>query len=75
MDDNGSRHHDERRGGHSVEDEDEGAHAVVEGCLGDDEHAGADKLYDKSDQVWLLRPHLHGLDSQISIDWKTTAYV
>jgi hypothetical protein len=53
--DNGCGHEDERGGGHPVEDEYEGAHAVVEGCLGDDEHAGADDLDGKSDQVGFLR--------------------
>jgi hypothetical protein len=33
---------------------------MVEGCLGDDEHAGVDKLYDDGDHVRLLRLHLHG---------------
>ena len=61
---NRNRDQEERRGDHSVEDEDEGVHPMVEGCLGDDEHAGVDKLYDDGDHVRLLCVHLHGFLSQ-----------
>jgi len=60
LEDNGDRQQKERRGSRSVEHEDEGIYAMVEGCLGDDVHASVDKLYDDGDQVGLHRLHLHG---------------
>jgi len=75
LEDNGDRQQEERGGGHSVEDEDEGVDAMVEGCLGDDEHAGVDKLYDDGDQVRLLRLHpQHGLD-YLSSQWIRRTYL
>jgi hypothetical protein len=47
--------HEDRRGGLAVEDEDEGVDAMVEGRLGDDEHARVDELCDEDDQVRLLK--------------------
>lgn len=58
FEDDGNGEQEERRGDHSVEDEDEGVHPHVEGGLGDDEHAGVDQLYDDGDHVRLLRAHL-----------------
>jgi hypothetical protein len=49
--------HEDRRGGLAVEDEDEGVDAMVEGRLGDDEHARVDELCDEGDQVRLLCLH------------------
>jgi len=59
---NGNRQEEQRRGGHSVEDEDVGVDAMVEGRLGEDEHACVDEQDDDGDQVSLLRRHHHGSD-------------
>lgn len=40
----GKRQQEDRASCLTVEDEDVGVHALVEGCLGDDEHASVDQL-------------------------------
>ena len=58
MEGNGDRQEEQQRGGHSVEDVNVGVDAMVEGRLGEDEHAGVDELDDDGDRVSLLRPNL-----------------